>query len=88
MKITVRELRLMISEEYLRGVPEFVFWEASHRFVKEIRSHVMKFILQHRSDDFLAQREAIEELDGTMDGLEEAILQVLEDKLYEYSQSV
>ncbi len=88
MKVTVRELRQIVREEYLHGVPEFMFREATHKYVEEIRQHIKKFILQSKSDDFIAQRESINTMNDVLEQLEEEANALLEDKLFQYLQSV
>ncbi len=88
MKITVDELKKIVREEYLRGVPEFVFREATKRYVEEIRKHVKTFILQNKSNDFIAQRDAIDTMNDVMESLEEEMNALLEDKLFTYVQNV
>ncbi len=88
MKMTVDELRKIVREEYLRGVPEFVFREATKKYVDDVRKHVKTFILQNKSNDFIAQREAIDTMNDIMEKLEEEVNALLEDKLFTYVQNV
>lgn len=88
MKTTVGQLRTLVREEYLRGVPEFVFREATKRYVTEIRKHITTFILSSRSEDFIAQRESIDAMNDVLEQLETEVNAVLEDKLFQYIQSV
>lgn len=88
MKARLGDVRKVVREEYLRGVPEFVFREATHRYVAEIRTHVKKFIMQNRSEDFIAQREAIDAMNDVLEKLEDDANNLLEDALFQYVQSV
>lgn len=88
MYMTITELRRLIKEEYLRGVPEFVFREATKKYIDEIRKHVKAYILLSKSNDFVAQREAIDTMNDVMEKLEEEANALLEDKLFTYVQSI
>lgn len=85
MKITLGELRRLVQEEYMRGVPEFVLRELTHNYVEGIRRHVQKHITMTQRDPAGA-REAIAIANDVLKELEDQANQLLEDKLWQYVQ--
>ena len=88
MKITVGELRGLIKEEYLHGVPEWALREDTSKFVDQIKERIKKFILLNKSENPSDQREAIAAMNDVCDDLEEKIYDVLEDALFNFTRRV
>lgn len=87
MKLSRTQLRRIISEElinddYMRGVPEFVFKEATRKFVQEIKKHVETHVLLDKSNDKEEQLDAISSMNDVMEDLETTVYEVLEQKLW------
>lgn len=88
MKLTVKELRTIVNEEYLRGVPEFVLRQATTRYVDEIRQHIKRYIVMNKSNDDQQQREAIEVANEVLVDLEQKLNDTLDDQLWAFIKSV
>lgn len=88
MKVRVGDLRKMIREEYLRGVPEFALRQATEKYVEEIRQHVFKYILMNKSANGPDQRAAIAAANEVMEQLEEKANYLLEDQLWNFIRQV
>ena len=88
MKLTLAELRQIITEEYLRGVPEFQFQEASRKFCDEIKKHVQSFILLDKSSSREEQQDAIGAMNEQMAKLEEEVNALVEEKLWAFMSHV
>ena len=86
MKVKLGTLRKMIHEEYMRGVPEFMLRDATHKYVEVIRQHVQRHIAATKKSP-IAAREAIELANKTLLELEEEANQLLENKLWEFIRS-
>ena len=80
------ELRAVIREEMLRGVPEFVLRQATSRYVEEIRKNIFKHILLKKSFTEEQRREALIDAKITLEELEDELNDVLEDKLYSFTR--
>ncbi len=85
MKVRVKDVRKIVREEFMRGVPEFVFREAVDKFVEEIRQQLKKHILVVKKDP-TDQREAIRIANETLKELEQEAYELLENKLWQYAQ--
>lgn len=86
MKLSVAELRQVIREEFMRGVPEWALRQATSEYVEEIRQHIKHYILTVKSESNVQQREAIAVMNETLENLEEKVNDLLEDALYSYVQ--
>lgn len=87
MKIRARELRQVIREEFMRGVPEFALRKASQDCVDQLRDSIKRFILL-RSENPAQQRQMIAAAAPVLEELEEKIYADIEDKLYQFLQQV
>ena len=88
MKIRVGDLRNLIKEEYLHGVPEWALREDTSKFVDQIKERIKKFILLNKSENPSDQREAIAAMNDVANDLEEKIYDVLEDALFNFTRRV
>lgn len=88
MKVRVGQLRKMIREEYLRGVPEHALRASTEKYVEEIRQHIFRFILANKSQTEVDQRAALKIADEVLVELEEKANALLEDSLYQFIRQV
>lgn len=88
MKVRVGDLRKMIREEYLRGVPEYVLRQATEKYVDEIRQHIFRFILANKSATEIDQKGAIDAANEVLAELEEKANDLLEDSLFQFVRQV
>lgn len=88
MKASIGDIRAIVREEYLRGVPEFVIRQATDNFIEEIKSQVIKYLLVHRSRTPIEREEAIAAMSEHLEDLEEEINEILDQKLYAFIQSI
>lgn len=85
MKISVKELREMVNEA-LRGVPPFIFAEATRKYVDDVREQLRQHILVDKSSTMAVQREAFEAANKVLTEFEEQVNSLLEEKLYNFLQ--
>ena len=87
-RVKVRELKKLVREELLRGIPEFVLRQATERYVEEVRNHLKRFIMMNKSEDPRAQREAIASANDMLEKLEEKSFDILEDQLWMFLRNI
>lgn len=88
MKVRVGELRRVIREEYLHGVPEWALREDTTTFVNVLRGRIKKYILLNKSENPTDQREAIAAMNDVCDTLEEKLYDTVEDALFNFTRRV
>lgn len=88
MKVRLGDVRTLIREEYLQGVPEWQLRQDTSEFVDKIRDRVKRFILLNKSQTALDQREAIATMNQVCDDLEEKVYEVLENQLFNFTRKV
>jgi hypothetical protein len=88
LKVRLGDLKQVIREEYLRGVPEFVLRQATTKYVDEIRKHIFQFILANKSTTGVDQRESFAAANQVLEDLEEKANDLLEDQLFQFIRSV
>jgi septal ring factor EnvC (AmiA/AmiB activator) len=87
MKLSVKELRTIVREEYMRGVPEFMLQDASRKYVDEIKNNVKRHIQEVTSSPDEA-REAFDKLDAVFKELETDVNQLMENRIWQFLQHI
>jgi hypothetical protein len=88
MKLTQEQLRELIKEEFLRGVPEFVLRQATTKYVEDVRRQLFKYIMSNKSLTGQSQREALSAANEVLETLEEKANDLLEEQLFEFMRKV
>jgi hypothetical protein len=88
MKTTVLELRQLITEEYLRGIPEFVLRNATKKYVDEIKQHISRYIMANKSNTSADRRAALAAADSVLEDLEKKVNDLLENQLFAFTRQV
>ena len=88
MKLTQEQLRELIKEEYLRGVPEYILRQATTKYVDDIRKQLFKYIMSNKSLTGQSQREALSAANEVLEDLEEKANDLLEEQLFEFMRKV
>jgi hypothetical protein len=88
MRIRLDELRSLIAEEYLHGVPEWALREDATKFVDQIKERIKKYILINKSENPNDQREAIAAMNDVCEDLEEKVYDLVEDSLFNFTRRV
>lgn len=88
MKMRVGELRQLVREEFMRGVPEWALREATKKYVDEIRQYVKRFIMMNKSETNIDQQEAMAIANEVLEELEDKAYNLLEDQLYQFIRRV
>ena len=88
MKVKVGDLRHLIKEEYLNGVPEWQLREDTATYVNQIRDRIKQYIMLNKSNNGADQREAIRAMNDVCDEMELKLYDVLEDSLFNFVRRV
>jgi hypothetical protein len=88
MKVKLGNLRQLICEEFLHGVPEWELRGDASEFVNKIRKRIEGFILLNKSLNSLDRAEAIKAMNNVCDELEEKVYDVLEDQIFSFTRKV
>lgn len=76
-KITVKELRRLVREEYARGIPDFVTTNAASNCAEEMKRHLVRYA-QQKSTDPRMQRELLARANNSLEDMEKEIKEVIE----------
>lgn len=85
MKVRLGDLRGIVREEYLRGIPEYVLNDLTKRYVDQVRAMLARHI-ESTCRDPIQTREKIAAANDVLKDLEVAVNQALEDKLWSFMQ--
>ena len=88
MKIKVGDLRQLIREEFLHGVPEWRLRQDVSDFVDVIKSRITDFVLINKSDNSLDRQEAINAMNDVCVELDAKVYDVLEDQIWSFTRKV
>lgn len=82
MKISLKELRQLISEAVLGNVtPDFMLNAMLDRTINGVKQLLMKFVLQNKSIDLEQRQQAQKEVEELIVGLREDFKESLETRL-------
>ena len=88
MKIKVGDLRQLIREEFLHGVPEWRLRQDVSDFVDVIKSRITDFVLINKSDNAMDRQEAINAMNDVCVELDAKVYDVLEDQIWNFTRKV
>lgn len=81
----INELRQLITDEYMRGVPEFMLQQATDQCVESLRQHMKRFVAT-RAENPTHARELYVLVDETLQDLTEKMNVLIQDKLWAFMQ--
>ena len=85
MKMTEHELRQIIREEFMRGVPEFVLRQIASNCAKDVKQQVERFI-QQRAETSSRAKQMRNKANESLYELETKIYELIETQLVEFIQ--
>lgn len=85
MKMTQHELRQIIREEFMRGVPEFVLRQIAANCAKEVKSQTERFI-QQRAETPARAKHMHTKANEALVELEKEVYELIEEKLFSFVQ--
>lgn len=83
VKLTLDEIRALVHEELLRGVPDFAVREATRKYVCELKQHIIRHISMTRGST-IATREAMGAMNETLKEFENEVNDLVEEKLWKF----
>lgn len=86
-KITVKELRRLVREEYARGIPDFVTTNAASNCAEEMKRHLARYV-QQKAADPRTQRELLGRANSSLDDMEKEIKEVIEKHMMAFIYNV
>ena len=88
MRARLGDVRSVIREEFLRGVPEFAIRQETEKYIEGIRKQVFRYILSNKSNTEDDRRHALAAANEMLVDLKEKTDELLEDALYNFMRQV
>lgn len=82
-KLTVKELRKLIREEYARGIPDFVTTTAASNCAEEMKRHLVRYVSQKAADP-RTQRELLGRANSSLNEMEKEIKDIIEKYMMQF----
>lgn len=86
-RLTVKDLRRLVREEYARGIPDFVTTNAASNCSEEMKRHLVRYV-QQKANDPRAQRELLGRANASLDEMEKEIKEVIEKHMMAFIYNV
>jgi hypothetical protein len=86
--VRVGDLRSVIREEFLHGVPEWQLRKDASDFTDTIRDRITSYVLLNKSENGVDRAEAIQAMNDVCDALEQKVYDVLEDQLFAFTRRI
>jgi len=88
MRVRLGDLRSLVKEEFLHGVPEWELRQDTTDFVQMIRDRITRYVLLNKSDNGADRAEALRAMNDVCDELESRVYDVLDDQLFNFTRRV
>lgn len=82
-KISIKDLRRLVREEYARGIPDFVTSNAASNCSEEMKRHLVRYV-QQKAADPRTQRELLGRANSSLDEMEKEIKEVIEKHMMQF----
>jgi hypothetical protein len=86
-RLTVKELRRLVREEYARGIPDFVTSNAASNCAEEMKRHLVRYV-QQKAADPKTQRELLGRANASLEEMEKEIKEVIEKHMMSFIYNV
>lgn len=86
-RLTVKELRRLVREEYARGIPDFVTSNAASNCSEEMKRHLVRYV-QQKAADPKTQRELLGRANASLEEMEKEIKEVIEKHMMSFIYNV
>ena len=86
-KIIYQEVKALLKEDLMRGIPDFVLSQIASETSENLRRHLKRFINQSASDP-TKQRQMLVAANEVLKELEKEVKDLLEDKLMGFNQNI
>lgn len=88
MRVRLGDIRSLIREEFLHGVPEWELRQDTAEFVDTIRDRIARYVFINKSDNLADRGEALRAMNDACDELEEKVYDVLDSQLFNFTRRV
>ena len=82
-KLSIKDLRRLVREEYARGIPDFVTSNAASNCSEEMKRHLVRYV-QQKAADPRTQRELLGRANSSLDEMEKEIKEVIEKYMMQF----
>lgn len=93
MKVTIGDIRRIVKESqvdetFMRGVPPFALSECVRKFVEDVQKNMKNFILADKSYTEDEQRNAIQQMNASLEELASETSALVDKKLFSFMHRV
>ena len=86
-RISIKDLRRLVREEYARGIPDFVTTNAASNCVEEMKRHLIRYV-QQKANNPQMQRELLGRANASLEDMEKELKQVIEKHMMAFIYNV
>jgi hypothetical protein len=86
-RISVKDLRRLVREEYARGIPDFVTTNAASNCAEEMKRHLVRYV-QQKANNPQMQRELLGRANASLEDMEKELKQVIEKHMMAFIYNV
>lgn len=86
-RISIKDLRRLVREEYARGIPDFVTTNAASNCAEEMKRHLVRYVQQKANNPQL-QRELLGRANASLEDMEKELKQVIEKHMMAFIYNV
>lgn len=88
VKTTLGEIKKVIHEEALRGIPDFVLRQTAESFAEEVREQLVRFVTANKSQSPIERKQALDAANEVVEELEKKAYNLLEEELWAFLRNV
>lgn len=86
-RLSVKDLRRLVREEYARGIPDFVTTNAASNCAEEMKRHLVRYV-QQKANNPQMQRELLGRANASLEDMEKELKQVIEKHMMAFIYNV
>ena len=86
-RISIKDLRRLVREEYARGIPDFVTTNAASSCAEEMKRHLVRYV-QQKANNPQMQRELLGRANASLEDMEKELKQVIEKHMMAFIYNV
>jgi len=86
-RLSIKDLRRLVREEYARGIPDFVTTNAASNCAEEMKRHLVRYVQQKAADPRM-QRDLLGRANLSLEEMEKEIKDVIEKHMMAFIYNV
>jgi len=86
-RVSIKDLRRLVREEYARGIPDFVTTNAASNCAEEMKRHLVRYVQQKAADPRM-QRDLLGRANLSLEEMEKEIKDVIEKHMMAFIYNV